>query len=358
MLPEPRHWRRPPRILLVRLTSFGDVIHGIPVLSALRRHFPAARIAWIAEEHAGALLRGHASLDELFVVPYKWRPTVSALQAVRRQLRKFAPDISIDLQGRSRSTLLAWMSGARWRIGFASRQAGGSARWLNTVRVAMSASHIIDGNLGLLGPLGIETPEVSFDLPERPADRDAVDRAIREAGLDGGFAVINVGAGCPSRIWSPSRYAAVAEFLGRAWALPSVVVWAGERELHWAKQVVDGSAGWSRLAGESTLPELAALVRRARLLIGSDTGPLHLAAALGTPCVGLYGPTSARRTGPYGAGHVAIQSPLPPRPQDCHPLAAPRLMEAIEVETVSAACDQVLLRESGFSSCLHIGVAR
>jgi ADP-heptose:LPS heptosyltransferase len=348
---------RPPRILLTRLTSLGDVIHGLPVLNALRHHFPACRLAWVVEEHAGSLLLGHKALDELFFVPYRWRPDVSSVWAIGRRLRSFAPDISIDLQGRTQSAFLAWISGAKRRIGFGDRGRPGWSRLLNNVLVSISAAHIVDGNLELLKPLGIQSPEVCFNLPERSMERESIGRAIVEAGLEDGFAVINVGAGCPSRIWSASRYAAVAEFLGRVWGLPSVVVWAGQRELSRAKEAVDGAGGWGRLAGESTLFELAALLRRARLMIASDTGPLHLAAAVGTPCVGLFGPTSAQRTGPYGVEHVPVQSPLPAAPADCHPLAAPRLMNAIGVEAVCAACDRVLLRQGQFVSSFSVGAA-
>jgi ADP-heptose:LPS heptosyltransferase len=171
------------------------------------------------------------------------------------------------------------------------------------------------------------------------------EQIIREAGLEGCFAIINVGAGWPSKVWPPARYAAVAAHLGRAWKLPSLVLWSGEQEGNAAQQVVAGSAGSARAAPPTSLTEAAALARRARLFVGSDTGPLHLAAAVGTPCVGLYGPWPAKRHGPYGAKHIALQEMVFEGSTRQRRNAPPKFMEAITTELVCEACDRILARE-------------
>jgi ADP-heptose:LPS heptosyltransferase len=177
------------------------------------------------------------------------------------------------------------------------------------------------------------------------ADRESAERMIGEAGLSGGFALVNPGAGWPSKLWPAERYAAVTRHLGHACSLPSLVVWAGPQERDWAEQIVAGSEGHARMAPNTTLTELAALTRRARLFVGSDTGPLHLAAAVGTPCVGLYGPMPAERNGPYGPGHVALQKMLFNGTSRQRRNAPGTLMEAIEVEHVCDACDRILKRQ-------------
>ena len=333
-----------PRLAIVRLSAIGDVIHGLPVLCALRQRFPEARIAWVVETRAAALLRGHSALDELITVPRGWLKSPQAVWDLRCRLRQFRPQVTIDLQGLTKSAIAARLSGAAVRIGFGDEKGRELSWWLNNRLVRAGSPHIIDSNLELLRPLGIESPAVRFDIPETPDDRESAERMIREAGLTGGFAVINPGAGWPSKLWPADRYAALARHLGSALGLRSLVVWAGQQERGWAEEIVAGSESFGHLAPNTTLTELAALARRARLFVGSDTGPLHLAAAVGTPCVGLYGPMPAQRNGPYGSVHVAIQKMHFEGKSRQRRSAPATLMEAIAVEHVAAACDQILAR--------------
>ena len=226
------------------------------------------------------------------------------------------------------------------------------SRWLNTETVDTPGPHIVQRNLQLLGPLGIDRPTVRFLVPERAADRDAADAILHGAGLAGRFAIINAGAGWPSKLWPADRFAAVAAHLGTAWSLPTLVVWAGQSEMDIAQQIVAGSKGHARTSPKTTLTELAALSRRASLFIGSDTGPLHLAAAVGTPCVGLYGPWPAEVHGPFGPQHVAIQKAPSPSSTRERRTAPPRLMEAIQVADVCEACNKVL------HATLHVPMVR
>jgi ADP-heptose:LPS heptosyltransferase len=219
------------------------------------------------------------------------------------------------------------------------------SRWLNTELVDTTAEHAVDRTLQLLLPLGIGSPAIRFRVPEHPGDRAAVEETVHQGGLEGGFALINPGAGWPSKLWPADRYAAVASHLGRTWGLPSLVIWAGQKERALAEQIVAGSGGHAQLAPPTTLAQLAALARRCRLFLGSDTGPLHLAAAVGTPCVGLYGPWPAKRHGPYGPQHIALQELFFEGPTRARRNAPPKYMEAIRVELVCGACDQILRRD-------------
>ena len=328
----------------MRLSAIGDVIHGLPVLCALRERFPRALLAWVVEDRAAALLRGHNALDELIVVPRGWLKSPRVVWELRRRLRALWLDMTIDLQGLTKSAVAAWLSGCRKRIGFGDQKGRELSQWLNNRRVQTTRPHVVDCNLELLRPLGIESPPVRFEVPENEADRAAAEGMIHQAGAEDGFGVINPGAGWPSKLWPAERYAAVVGHLGRAWRMPTLVVWAGQQERAWAAQIAAGSNGHGRLAPPTSLNELAAVVRRARLFVGSDTGPLHLAAAVATPCVGLFGPMPAQRNGPYGPGHIALEQVRFEGSSRQRRNAPREVIEAISVRQVCEACDRILRR--------------
>jgi heptosyltransferase I len=339
----------PTRVLICRLSAVGDVVHGLPVLCALREHYPTAFLAWVVEQGPADLLRGHSALNELVVVPRGWSKSPAEIWRLRQRLRELRFDLTVDLQGLTKSALAARLSGASRRIGFGDEKGRELSRWLNNELVQSTSPHIIDCNLQLLTKLGIAQPAVKFDLPDTQADRAAADAVVTRCGLAGPFAVINPGAGWPSKIWPADRYAEVARHLG-ARRLSSIVLWSGQQERQWAEQIAVHSAGYARLAPATGLRDVAALARRARLFLGSDTGPLHIAAAVGTPCVGLYGPMPAERNGPYGPGHIAIQKMhfRGTSRQRRHAPAA--LMQAIHASDVCQACDRILgrVQPSGF----------
>jgi ADP-heptose:LPS heptosyltransferase len=185
---------------------------------------------------------------------------------------------------------------------------------------------------------------VRFQVPEHAEDRTVAERIIREFGLEGGFAIINPGAGWPSKLWPTERYAVVARHLGEVRQVRSLVVWAGPAEQAMAEEVARLAGESARVAPATSLVELAALARRARLFIGADTGPMHLAAAVDTPCVGLYGPWPAARHGPYGSQHIALQKMLFEGPTRARRTAPAIYMESITTEMVCEACDRILMQ--------------
>jgi ADP-heptose:LPS heptosyltransferase len=239
--------------------------------------------------------------------------------------------------------MLGWISGARHRIGFAPPQGRELALVLNNIRVKTKRSHVVEKYLELTDPLGVpQWDEVHFDLAEwRHA---VIDSFLRDAHLTGEFAVINPGAGWDSKLWPARRFAQVARYLGEEHQLPTAVCWAGDRERAWADQIVAGSGGHALLAPATTLAELASLMRRATICVASDTGPLHLAAAVKTPCVGLYGPTQPHVCGPYGQGHICVQVYLQQGSGRARRGARNDAMLAIEAKQVQSACDQLLQR--------------
>lgn len=335
------------RILIVRLSAIGDSILSVPVLNALRKHYPDAKIAWVTERSSAQLLKEHQALDELFVISKQTFKSVKEMLRLRKQLQAWKPDTTIDLQGLTKSSLIAWLSGAKHRLGFNRDTFDGRelSTFFNNQLYAPDSQHIVDRGMDLLGLLGIQDKTVAFHLPELEEDNDFARQTLLKQGLSGDYATINVGAGWPSKIWPSERYAQVANHLGRQHALPSLVVWSGEQERLAAVEVVSQSKTFSKLAPATSLTQLRSLIRRCRLFIGSDTGPMHLAAALGVPTIGMIGPMPIKRVSPYGSQNIGIQCESLPshlssqRKSNCGP------MLSIGVANVTSACDAILKQQ-------------
>jgi lipopolysaccharide heptosyltransferase I len=334
-----------PRILIVRLSAIGDTILTMPMLNALRAALPKAMLAWVVEERASSLLAGHPALDELITLPRGWLKSPRAVWSLRQRLRALDFDLTVDPQGLTKSALVAWLSGAGRRIGFGDEKGRELSQHFNTELVSTTVDHVVDCYLALLKPLGIARPRVEFRIPEKEGDVATARGMLLRMGIGDGYAVINPGAGWASRIWPAERHGAVASHLGRRRGLPTLVAWSGDDERAMAEQIVASSAGHARLAPPTSLTELAALLRRATICVSSDTGPLHLAVAVGTPCVSLHGSTRAERSGPYGPRHIALQEASLDDPLDRRrKRMSNELMKAITADMVCAACDQLLAR--------------
>ena len=316
----------------------------MPLLCALRDQFPYAHLAWVVEGRAGDLLEGHPALSQLIRVPRRWLRSPRDVWRLRQQLRAARFDIAIDVQGLTKSAIAAWLSGAAWRIGNGGRDGRELSPWLNTDLARTSAEHVVARSLELLRPLGIEQPRARFDVPVHEPSRRRMESFLARQQLDA-FAMINPGAGWPSKIWPPDRFAQVARHLQSVHRLPVVVVWAGDEERHLAESIVAGAREGSHLAPPTSLTELAALARRSCLFVASDTGPLHLAAAVETPCVGLYGPMPHECNGPFGSQHIALQNERLTGGSRQRRTASDASMRAITADEVCAACDAILSRQ-------------
>ncbi len=284
----------------------GDIVHCLPVISALRRALPAAKIAWVVEQAFAPLLEDHPGIDELIPVRMKaWRkqPLSASVRRevteLRRSLRRFAPDVALDLMGNHKGGALARLSSAPRRLGAARplRREASSAIWINEP-VAAAGSHAVDRALAILTGLGLAA--------SGPADFGAGQILTRvpeetQAFLDARampFAVIQAGAGWGNKTYPPERWGAVARQLHER---AGVEVWVpvAPGEEHLAEAVVAASHGAARSVEAFAFASLAAVLRASRLVLGGDTGPLHLAHALGTPVLCLIGPTDPSRNGPY-----------------------------------------------------------
>jgi heptosyltransferase I len=333
-----------PRILLVRLSAIGDVIHAMPVACAIRERFPHAFLAWAVEERAAELIEGHAALDQRIVLPRGWLRSPARVWRLRKELKALAFDIAIDIQGLTKSAAVGRLSGARRRIGMDGRWGRELSRWLNNELVDTGELHAIERGLKLIEPLGVRSPAVRFNVPAAAADCDVADAILRRLGLASGFVLIASGAGWPSKLWPAERYASVTATLGRRWNLPSLLIWGNEAERTRAEQIIQAAEGHAILCPKVTLLQLAAIARRARFAIGSDTGPLHLAAATGTACIGLYGPWPAEKHGPYGPQHLNLQKMCMEGTTHQRRNAPSSYMEAIDAGLVVEACEKMLAR--------------
>ena len=314
------------RIALVKLSSLGDVVHALPVAATLRAARPNARLTWIVERREAALLSAHPALDEVIVVdtrgwrrarrPGAVRAALGEILALRRRLTAARFDVAIDLQGLIKSGAIALATRAPLRIGFPrtwGREPLGAVFTNRHVMPPPAARHVVEQYLCLLAPLGVSGRRLEFTLPALPAAETRMEDWLAGAGLkpQRRLVVINPGAGRAEKRWPVARFAELAARLGHDAGAHVVVAW-GPGEESAARAIVDGAgtAGpRALLAPPTDLHALLALLRRASVMVAADTGPLHLAAALGTPCVGLYGPTSAERNGPYGAGHRTLTAP-------------------------------------------------
>lgn len=286
--------------LVVRLGSLGDIVHTLPAVASLRDTFPAAKIDWVVEKKWAPFLELVTCIDG--VIPLE-RSAVGYLACIRR-LRQMRYSCAVDFQGLYKSAVLAWCSGAPRRVGrdWESAREAGAPR-LYTDRVRPSGRHIAEMNVSLAVHAGAEEAPV-MDFPLRvPVDQRAQVRATLVARKFGEFVVISPGGGWKSKCWPPERYGLLCAELWQKHGLGAVInVGPGEGQLG---HVVARNAGAAlTMVVSPKLVELAALLAQAKLVVGGDSGPLHLAAALGARTVALFGPTDPERNGPLPRGVV------------------------------------------------------
>jgi lipopolysaccharide heptosyltransferase I len=288
------------RILIVRLGSLGDLVHTLPAVAAIRRAYPAAEIDWLVDAPHRPFLELVPAVSSLIVL--RDRSARAWLEA-RRTMRARHYDVALDFQGLLKSAALARLSGAARIVGFdrtGLREPLAAPLYGERVTVDDS-QHVIRKNLALAGALGVRPTPVEF--PIAPVDSPAVSSFLET--VPASFAVINPGAAWPNKRWPPDRLGAVARDLRDRHEMASVVLW-GPGEEDAARVVVNGAGGAAHMAPPTGLRELVALLRPASLMVSGDTGPLHIAGALGVPIVALFGPTTPGRNGPWSEEDVSI----------------------------------------------------
>jgi heptosyltransferase I len=291
------------RILIVRLGSLGDIVHALPAAAALNRAWPGARIEWLVDSRHRELVDLVPVVDAVIELG---APTLAGWIDVTKRLRAKAYDVAVDFQGLLKSAVLARASGARRVAGFSVwHLRERTARPLYSETAAPDAAlHVVRKNLALVSSLtGIE-PSGRLEFPlERRASQAL--RTVRGAAGGASIALLNPGAAWPNKRWPAGRFGELAAILRHRFDLAPFVLWGpGERAL--AQAVVGASRGAARVAPETSISDLVELARAASLTVSGDTGPIHLAAAVGTPIVGLYGPTSHLRNGPWSPADQCI----------------------------------------------------
>jgi lipopolysaccharide heptosyltransferase I len=348
---------RPRRYLCIRLSSLGDVVHALNALALLRAEQPDAFIVWAVEERFAGLLRGHPHLDELVELPRKrwgrrlrnplrWPALWSERRRIRNAIREQRFDATIDFQSSLKSSWLVRAARAPVRIGFA-RPVNRELNFLFQTRrvpVPSDSVHRTERDLALLRPLGIQPRYVPAELP-RPdsavADADAI---LSPAPGGGPLVVMHPGTSefAAFKRWPAERYARLADALA-AERDARVVFTSGPGDRHLALQAQRAMERDALVApSDRGLPVLAELLRRADLFVGADTGPMHIAGALGTPLVTLFGPKDPVQTGPFCSRSIVVTGRA-----DCRPCTRRRCerrecMLSIEVDAVREAAVHVL----------------
>jgi heptosyltransferase I len=290
------------RFLIVRLGALGDVVHAIPVAAALRTRFPDARIDWLVDPRYAELLQLVSGIDAL--VPVDPRRGLRPLYSTILRLRRARYDAVLDLQGLLKSSVLARLAGAKITIGFPRvhlREPMARVFYSHAPDPG-PATHVVHKNLALLEAVDVHDrrPYFPLDVPTT----EAAERLLARHG-ERGYALINPGAAWPNKRWRPERFGAAADAIRQWVGVASVVLWGpGEHAL--AEAVVASSSGAAELAPPTSIVDICAIARGAKVMLSGDTGPLHLAAAVGTPVVALFGPTCAERNGPWNAVDVVV----------------------------------------------------
>ena len=309
----------------------GDIIHALPVLATLRKHYPKAEIAWIVKNKFSDLLVGNPDLTD--VIPFDNNSFLQLINTLRK--RKF--NVALDIQGLFRSGILAYFSKASHRIGFSKINSRELSHIFYNHKVIppQKAVHVVDKNLSLLEPLGISEYIYDFKIPISAKDlkfaKDffASRKLVPERDK---IIMLNPGAGWPTKRWAPEKFIRLADKLtGQACLTPTsektnnpvgdgharpvnntkVIMSWGPQEKEIIGNIKSSENNKIAIMPQSTIKQLAAIIKSCNLFVGSDTGPTHLAAALKVPVVGLYGPSDPERNGPYGTKNIIIQKDIP-----------------------------------------------
>ena len=302
---------RPDRVCLIKPSSLGDVVHALPVLTALRELWPHAHLAWVVNRGLRGLLDGHPDLDE--VIPFDrsaLRIGAGGVASVARfllDLRRRRFDLVIDLQGLLRSGVMALATGASVRVGLAGAREGSNLCYTHRVESPRPEAHAVDRLLAVAGAFGADISRPTFRVAIGPEDDSWAAAMLKDRPRP--LLAINVGARWLTKRWPPGHFAGVARRAALDRGAGLVLVGAPEdRPLVDSLRGEMGRVETLDLCGLTTLPRLAAVASKVDLFLSNDTGPLHLAAATGTKVLGVYTCTSPARTGPYGPNARTVSS--------------------------------------------------
>jgi len=299
----------PRHILIIKPSSLGDVVHTLPVLNLLRRRWPEAHMSWLVGSAFASLIQGHPQLNEVIAFDRRHFARAWCHPAAAIGLSRFVVDLArrhfdlvIDLQGLFRSGFLTALTGAAVRVGFANARELAPVFYTHHVPIESMEQHAIDRYLAVTDALGCGRQPVEFKFVLDAADRAHVDAIV---GGIGPFAVLLPGATWPTKRWPAGRFAALVDPLRRRFGLSTVVAGASD-----VAEIAEHIPAAVNAVGRTNLRQLAALIERADLVIANDSGPMHIAAAMGRPLVAIFGPTNPVRTGPYHRPDSVVRANL------------------------------------------------
>ena len=335
-------------ILIVKLSAIGDVVHTLPSLAALRKLYPDAHITWVIEKDSADIIEGHPYLDRIIVSRRKsWGGDLKRLHEVRKTIDEIASfiatlrdrkyDLVVDFHGLLKSSLIVFLSGGRRKLGYDSMQEL-SGLFLDEKIYEDMDKHAVDRYLDLPCHLGADIGKPEFTIHIGEENRNRVDGLLKksEIGVEDSFVSVNPVAFWDTKLWENGKFARLCDRITEE--LKMKVVFTGGRNQKTVKRIRSLMKFPSvNLAGRTTLRDLAYLYALSTLVITTDSGPMHISAAVGTPTVALFGPTDPARTGPYGEGHTVIRKNLPCSPCFLKKCETKRCMKEISVEDVFQA---------------------
>lgn len=315
----------PRRVLFIKPSSLGDIVHAIPAFRTLRAHFPHSHLTWVVKRQWAPILRRVEGIDEIRSIganPSDW-----IKEAFRLRRSRF--DLAIDLQGLFRSGALAWLSGAPTRVGFESGREG--SPWFYTQRVPIPAQevHAVDRYQAVIESLGASPMITEPCLPIADEDGRFAADLLQRHGIchNTPWIALNVSARWGTKRWPLEYFATAADQLQHS-GIGRIVLIGGQEDLRLGGQLQKHMrTRLVNLVGATPIGVLPAILSKARILITNDSGPMHVAAAVGTRVVAMFGPTSHRRTGPYGSGHQVLSSSLP-----CSPCYSRTCRQTVQME--------------------------
>jgi lipopolysaccharide heptosyltransferase II len=295
-----------PRILIVKPSSIGDIVHALPVLALLRRRYPAAHITWLVSASCAPLVDRHPLVDRTIVFHRRGNPVFSIIKLLL-SLTTERFDLVVDLQGLSRSAAFAFATRSPHRIGPADAREWAYLLYTRRVITGRKVVHAVEANLRIADAIGLGRSPVEFPLPDDPADRAAIEPLLPQQP----FAVLIPGTNWKTKRWPAEHFADLVQPLRSRFGLSTIVA-GGPADSAMANLIPADV----NLAGKTTLRQTIALLRKADLVIANDSGPMHIAVALNRPLVALYGPTDPVLTGPWRRPDSVLRLGIPCSP--CH----------------------------------------
>jgi heptosyltransferase-1 len=335
----------PKRILIIKPSALGDIVLALPVLSALKHSFPEASISWLVRPEFAPLIMGHPFIDDIILFDRKylskwWCNVYSfrAFKSLTKQLKKKQFDLVFDFQGLFRTGYFSWVTGCKRRFGPAGAREFAHLFYTDKIPQDASSIHLVDYYLKIAEAAGVKHIEAEFKLPQNALAADSIDKLLKSQQVSGKYAVIVPGAAQPNKRWPIERFAELADKISSRFGMQIVATGSqGEREY-----IEAIGKGVINLAGKTSMRELIPLMKKASLVVSNDTGPGHIAAALGVPIVMIFGPTNPARVCPYKRPQCVVAIEPKERGMKADSYEQRHNINHITVEQVfEAACKQI-----------------